>query len=162
MWLTRIFSGVAGAWLPLAILFVIVAGLMAAYGVGRSHANTRWEARWEAFEAEARDKAAKASAAQNERWIASNAETQRDKAYIAARDAQFELVSNRLRDLAIRPRAGGPATGTCSAPELAAERDRADALSELLVESSALARELAAERDDAVARLWAAADAWPR
>ena len=162
MFWTKVFSTVAGHWLPLAILFVLVALLGVSYGVGRSHANDAWEARWAAAEAQARDDAARVTAAQNARLLASNGALKDAQEHIAARDTQLGLLAGRLRDLATAPRVPRPAPAACRPDELAAERDRADALGELLVRGSDLARTLAAERDDAIARLWAIDEAWPR
>lgn len=162
MWWTRIFSSVAGGRLPLAILFVLLALLGVSYGVGRSHANTAWEARWAAAEAKARDEAARVSAAHNARITAANGALKDAQIDIAARDDAIGRLAGRLRDLATPARVPAAPGGTQCVAELAAERDRAEALGQLLVRGSDLARALAAERDDAVARLWAASDAWPR
>jgi hypothetical protein len=163
MFLTWIGSWIAGRWLPLLVLAGCVAGLATAYGYGRSHANTRWEARWEAAEQAARVAAAVATARQNERLLAANGALKDEQAKVAALDYALGVSVDSLRQYATRPRnLPQPADYPRCVAELATERDRAGALGDLLVEGSALARDLARERDDAVARLWAAADAWPR
>lgn len=162
MILTWLSSWLAGRWLVVGWVLFSAVCLAGAYVSGRSHANDAWEARWAAAEAKARDDAASVTAAQNARLLASNGALKDAQEHIQARDTQLGLLAGRLRDLATAPRVPAASGGTQCVAELAAERDRADALGELLVRGSDLARTLAAERDDAVARLWAAADAWPR
>lgn len=163
MWWTKALSWAAGHWLPLAGLALLLAAFGTGYSLSYKRTTAAWEARWAAAEAKARDEAARVTARHNERLLAANGALKDAQTEIAARDDAIGRIAGRLRDLATAPRrVPQPATGTCSASELAAERDRSAALGELLVRGSDLARALAAERDDAVARLWAAADAWPR
>lgn len=163
MWWTKIFSSVAGAWLPLAIVFALVAGFMAVYGVGRSHGRTAADAVWAERVEDARVAAAQVTARQNERLLAANGALKDEQTKVAALDYALAGTVGRLREYAARPRnLPQPADYPRCVAELGAERDRAEALGQLLVRGSDLARTLAAERDDAVARLWAASDAWPR
>jgi hypothetical protein len=160
LWLT---SWLAGRWLPILWITVSVAALATAYGYGRSHGKAAVEARWEAASQAARVAADKATARQNERILAANGALKDEQQKVAALDYALGVSVDRLREFAARPRnLPAPADYPRCVAELAAERDRAGQVESLLVRGSDLARTLAAERDDAVARLHAAADAWPR
>ena len=163
MFWTKVFSTVAGHWLPLAILFVLVALLGVSYGVGRSHANDAWEARWAAQTLKVTQDARATEARLQARITSSDSELNDARNLLTAYESQLRLVGLSLQQLAASPRPRStPASAAQCVAELARERDRSETLGSLLVEGNTLARELAAERDDAVARLWAAADAWPR
>jgi len=164
LWLT---SWIAGRWLPLLIVAGCLAALFGSYAYvynrGGAAAEARWEARWAEAEAAARVAADAATARQNERLLAANGALKDEQQKVAALDYALGQSVGRLREYAARPRnLPPPADYPRCVDELERERDRAAALGDLLVEGSALARELARERDDAIARLHAAADAWPR
>lgn len=92
MWWTRIFSSVAGGRLPLAILFVLLALLGVSYGVGRSHANTAWEARWHTRDVED----AEAAAAAGERYARVLQET-----VVKAAEAERMYADSESRNAAL-------------------------------------------------------------
>jgi len=158
-----ILSWIAGRWLPIVVVAGCVAGLLSVYGLGRSHGSGSVQARWDA----ATVKAVAAARVQEGRWQgridASEKGLQDAQSIIAARDAALGVLTDRVRDLATRPRpVTAPAGLAQCVAELASERHRAGTLGGLLAEGNDLARSLGKERDDAVARLYSAADAWPR
>ena len=157
-----VWSWIAGHWKG-ALLLALV---LAVWGYGRwqySAGGAAVEARWQAQASRAKDDANRKTAAQNARLLASNGALADAQARIQALDYALGGTVDRLREYAARPRnLSPPADYPRCVAELAGERDRAGALGQLLVEGSDLARALAAERDDAVARLWAADVAWPR
>jgi len=163
MFLTWLGSWIAGRWLPLLVLAGCVAGLATAYGYGRSHANARWEARWEAAEGAARVVAAKQEAGWQARVSMAEKGLRDAQSSIEAYRESNGLLADRVRDLATRPRPVSQPAGLAQCvDELARERVWSAALGGAIAGSNSLALSLSAERDDAVARLWAAADAWPR
>lgn len=160
---TKLLSWIAGRWLPLLVLGVLLAGLVAGYRWAYGRGEAAVEARWAAQAEAARVAAAEATARQNDRLVASNGALADAQARIAALDHALGVSVDRLREYAARPRdLPAPPDYASSLAELAAERDRAASCSRLLAEGGGLIADLARERDDAVARLWAAADAWPR
>lgn len=160
LWLT---SWIAGRWLPIAIVAGLVAGLATAYGYGRSHANTRWEARW----AEAEGAARVVAARQEERWKARDDAAQRalDEARqaVSIRDGIIGRVNDSVRQLAARPRnLPPPADYAICVRELARERQWTAEGRDLLSEGAGLSAALGSERDINALSLWAAAETWPR
>lgn len=158
----RVVSWIAGHWKG-AILLALV---LAVWGYGRWQYSAGVAATEAVWEARAKDQADAARSTES-RWKgaaeAADRGLQDAQTAIAARDDAIGRLADELRKRAARPvNVSRPANPAQCTAELAAERDRADALGVLLVRGSDLARTLAAERDDAVARLWAAADAWPR
>jgi hypothetical protein len=130
-----------------------------AYSNGQDDVQAKWDA--------ATVKATEAARVQEGRWqgrIDAAEKGLRDaQSTIAARDADIGVLTDRVRDLATRPRpTTNPAGLTQCVAELASERHRASTLGNLLAEGNDLARDLGRERDDAVARLYSAEAAWPR
>lgn len=160
LWLT---SWIAGRWLPLLILAGLMAGSWAAYAWAYARGEAAVEARWAAQSEAARVAADKATARQNERLLASNGALRDAQDTIAAQDHAIGVLTDQLRQYATRPRnMSAPADYPKCVAELTAERHWSIALGELLAEGADLSQDLGRERDDAVARLWSAADAWPR
>lgn len=163
MILTWIGSWIAGRWLPLLILAALLAGSWAAYLWAYNRGEAAAEARWAAQVEKARVDAARVNAAQTARVVASNGALKDAQEQLAAADVALRAMADGLREYTTRPRnLPAPADYPRCVAELAAERDWAGALTLALAGSNDLAVSLATERDDAVARLWAAADAWPR
>lgn len=153
----------SGHWKGIAVValaaVLAMTGYRWAYGRGEAHVQGRWDA--------AVVKATEAARKQEGRWqgrIDASEKGLRDaQSTIAARDADIGKLTDRVRDLATRPRpVSRPADLARCVDELAGERHRAGTLGSLLAEGNDLARDLGRERDDAVARLYSAAEAWPR
>jgi len=119
-------SFVAGRWLVLVGLVAVLALFAVTYGLGRSHANARWEDRWDAriaaetLEVEAQDSRTKA--AEKRSADAIQAAAQRiinDQATIDARNRTLLQLSGRVRDYARRERelsAAAASAGSADAP----------------------------------------------
>lgn len=147
-----------GAVILLAVLLVWGYGRWQ-YSVGEAHADAIWAERVEA----AKVAAEKATAAQNARLLAANGALADAQEKIRALDAALGATVDSLRHYTARPRdLPKPADFAGCLAELARERHWSEALADSLDRTNRIAKELAAERDDAVARLWAAAEAWPR
>lgn len=160
LWLT---SWIAGRWLPIAIVAGLVAGSWAAYAWAYARGEAAADARWAAQVEAARVHSAKVNAAQTAAVVASNGALKDAQDTIAAQDHAIGVLTDQLRQYATRPRdMSAPADYPKCVAELTAERHWSIALGELLAEGADLSQDLGRERDDAVARLWAAADAWPR
>lgn len=163
MILTWLSSWLAGRWLVVGWVLFSAVCLAGAYVSGRSHANDAWEARWAAQTLKVTQDARATEARLQARITSSDSELNDARNLLTAYESQLRLVGLSLQQLAASPRPRStPASAAQCVAELARERDRSETLGSLLVEGNTLARELAAERDDAVARLWAASDAWPR
>lgn len=161
--MTWLVSWIAGRWLPLLILAGLMAGSWAAYAWAYARGETAADARWAAQVEAARVHSAKVNAAQTAAVVASNGALKDAQDQMAAKDYAIGVLTDQLRQYATRPRnMSTPADYPKCVAELAAERHWSIALGELLAEGADLSRDLGRERDDAVARLWAAADAWPR
>lgn len=160
--MTWLYSFLAGRWLVLAIAATVVGVLLGAYGLGRSHANTRWEARMAAQELAARIAAQK----QESRWeaslAASDARYGDAQALIAARDGVLVDLARRLRQRADQPRLPPAATAAGCPRELAAANERAAGLDRILAEGAELGRQIALERDRLAAQVAGLIEAWPR
>lgn len=155
-WASLHWKGIATVTLAAVLLLT---GYSWAYGRGEAHVQGRWDA--------ATVKATQAARRQEGVWqgrIEASEQGLKDaQSIIAARDTDIGVLTGRVRDLATRPRpTTSPAGLAQCVAELASERNRAGTLGGLLAEGNDLARSLGRERDDAVARLWSAAEAWPR
>jgi hypothetical protein len=160
---TWLASWIAGRWLPLAIVAGLLAGSWFAYLWAYNRGEAASEARWAAQVEAARVDADRIKAAQTAAVVASNGALRDAQEQLAAADVALRAMADGLRQYTARPRnLPAPADYPRCVAELAAERDWAGALTLALAGSNDLAISLATERDDAVARLWAAADAWPR
>lgn len=155
-------SFLAGRWLVLVAAAAVLGVLLGAYGLGRSHANTRWEARMAEQELEARIAAQK----QESRWeaslAASDARYGDAQAFIAARDGVLVDLAGRLRQRADQPRLPPSAAAAGCPRDLAAERERAGTLADLLAEGADLGRQIALERDRLASQVTELIAAWPR
>jgi hypothetical protein len=143
----------------LALSFAILGLWYWTYSSGKAEVQAKWDA--------ATVKATEAARVQEGRWqgrIDAAEKGLRDaQSTIADRDFAIGQLTDRVRDLATRPRPVSQPTGLAECVrELAAERHRASTLGNLLAEGNDLARDLGRERDDAVARLYSAEAAWPK
>lgn len=117
-----LYSFIAGRWLVLTAAVAVLGVLLGAYGLGRSHANTRWEARWEARDAGDAKALAEAKGrleAVIERQARDFAESEREYAHAEARNAILADSVARLNGrLRVYTRRAGPvpAAATCAAP----------------------------------------------
>ena len=155
----RIVSVMAGRWLVLAWLAVSLACLATAYGYGRSHANDRWEARWEAAEGAARVAAARQEERWNGRASAAEQGLKDAQSEIDARDTQLGLLAGRVRELAARPRNLPPAAPGPAVPEPAP--GGLDAVT-IFDGIDRFARACAKSRDDLAAQVNGLIEAWPK
>lgn len=170
MWWTKALSWAAGHWLPLVGLLAALALLAGLYGLGRSHANTRWEARWEAREAVWADAQAEAQRLADDAVARQRAATveaatrfteqQHENVTLADRNRQ---LGERLRRALARPAGNLPTAAPDPAgTEPAGERLNAESVVDLLRGLSAFAEGCARSRDDLAAQVNGLIEAWPR
>jgi len=163
-------SFLAGRWLVLAGLVAVLALFAGTYGLGRSHANTRWEARWEA-----RDRAYTDAQAKAQRAADATLARQRQATQTAAEEfarAQTENarlygvnldLGRRLRSAIARPAATVPAAATdTSEPQPAAAGVATVAVSVIVEGLDQFARDCARIADERGAQARALIDGWPR
>lgn len=159
-------SWIAGHWKAVALAGACLAlwVALAIYGARREEAGrAAVQARWDAATAKAEREARETEGRWKGRIEAAEQGLRDAQTDIAARDDAIGRLAGELRKYAARPRSVSvPADYPKCLAELNAERHWSIAVGELLAEGADLAQVLGRERDDAVARLWAAAEAWPR
>jgi len=160
-------SFVAGRWLVLAGLVAVLALFAGTYGLGRSHANARWEPRWEAREAnwsDAQDKAQSAADAilmrQRQATLAAAEEFVREQTENARLHGVNSDLGRRLRSAIARPAQSLPATAAdTSEPQRTPQRLDAQTVA---LAAIGFAEGCAKSRDDLAAQVNGLLDAWPQ
>lgn len=161
--MTWLYSWIAGRWLALTIAAAVLLAIGGVYGLGRSHANLRWQARV----AEAQIESARAAAQREAQWAGrigtAEKRLEENAKVIADRDVALRAMANRLRDYASSDRHLPAATGPAGcARDIAAERQRAGEIAGLLAQCAEVGREIALERDQLAGQVAGLQAAWPR